>query len=156
MFRKISVLAASTVLSMSVLCLLFLAGCSHNSDPFSYVKVSGKVTYEDGSLIPADRIILKFMPENAPVVGNLHPRGGLSNVDVKTGEFKSVTSHTPRDGLVPGKHKVIITGDDNVPLPASIVPEDYADFKTTPLEVDTEYTPFHLKVTKPAPGSGAQ
>ena len=38
-----------------------LAGCGEK-DPFSYQKVSGKVTYEDGSLIPVPAIQLTFSP----------------------------------------------------------------------------------------------
>ena len=40
---------------------LLLAGCG-NEEPFDYVKVSGRVTYEDGSLIPAEHLMLEFVP----------------------------------------------------------------------------------------------
>jgi hypothetical protein len=131
-------------------CLPLLLGCSepNSGDPFTYQKVSGTLSYEDGSKIPTQEIYIRFYSE-APPVGSTYPRAGTVVVDGKSGEFHDVTSHTPNDGLVQGKHKVTITGDDNKPLPANIVPAEYADVKRTPLEVDTGQQPFVLKVRKP-------
>jgi hypothetical protein len=148
MARKNSFSAVDIVVRVSALCLLLVAGCSGNGDPFSYVKASGKVTYEDGSLIPAKFIMVVFTSE-APPVGNAHPLLGKAFVDTSTGEFHSVTSHTPQDGLVRGKHKVCVTGEDHHPLPADLVPVEYADPKKTPLEIDTDHMPLELKVAKP-------
>ena len=105
--------AAVIVVSLSALCRLFLAGCSSNGDPFSYVKVSGKVTYEDGSLIPGE-IWLRFIPQTA-AVGKAYPRVAVAFVDRNTGQFRDVTTHAPHDGLVRGKHKVEVTGPSRVP-----------------------------------------
>jgi len=138
------------VVSVPTLCLLLLAGCSNHGDPYSYVKVSGKVTYDDGSLIPAKTIELSFIPQTATAVGKLYPKAGSCNIDTKTGEFRNVTTHTPFDGLVPGKHKVQITGASHAPLPKDIVPAEYASPVKTPLEVDTDNLPFEIKVKKPA------
>jgi len=140
-------------MSVSVLCLLLLAGCSSNGDPFSYVNASGKLTYEDGTLIPAKAIELRFYSQNE-AIGNAHPRSGTASVDTKTGEFANITTHTPKDGLVRGKHKVTVTGRERVPLPIALVPAEYADPNKTPLEVDTDQVPFVIKV--PKPGSGGQ
>jgi hypothetical protein len=130
------------------MCLLLVAGCSGNSDPFGYVKASGKVTYDDGSLIPARIIMLNFISET-PAVGNLYPRNGTTVVDVSTGEFHSVTTHTGEDGVVRGKLRVTVTGEDHHPLPANLVPAEYGDPKKTPLEVDTDQLPFVIKVPRP-------
>jgi hypothetical protein len=131
-----------------------LAGCSGNNDPFSYVTVSGTVTYEDGSIIPADNMKVSFISESAPA-GNKFPRPGWVLVDEKTGKFGCPTSHTPFDGLVRGKHKVLITvASSQAPLPANLVPPEYADLKKTPLEVDTaDPNSFNLKVHKPKAGA---
>jgi hypothetical protein len=137
------------VTSMSALCLLLLAGCSGHSDPYSYVKVHGTLTYEDGSLIPAQEIGLTFVPDAASI-GKTHPKAGFCFIDTKTGEFRDVTTHTPFDGLVRGKHKVQVTGQNHVPLPTTIVPAEYADPSKTPLVVDTDHLPFEIKVAKPA------
>ena len=42
-------------------------------------------------------------------IGNAHPRMGIANVG-SDGKFDSVTSYKLNDGLVPGKHKVVIQG----------------------------------------------
>ncbi len=125
---------------------LLLAGCG-GGDPFTYAKVSGKVTYEDGSVIPYG-VMLQFHPQREPLDEKTHPRVGTAEVDPKTGEFSSVTSYQPNDGLVRGRHKVTIISLGGM-IPPDIVPEEYTDVTRTPLEVDTAEQPFHLKVRKP-------
>jgi hypothetical protein len=148
MTRTRSTSVGARILCASVVCLPLLAGCSNNGDPYGYVKVSGTVTYDDGSKIPLSEMYVYFYSE-APAVGNLHPRYGTVAVD-KNGAFRNVTTHTPFDGIVRGKHKVTLRGGNDSALPASIVPPEYCDVKKTPLEVDTSQSPFQLKVKKPA------
>jgi hypothetical protein len=128
--------------------LLLFAGCG-GREPFHHVPVSGKITYEDGSLIPVDEIEVRFLPQAARVDAKTYPRPGEASVDKATGTFSSATTHKANDGLVQGKHKVILTSP-GVPLPPSIVPPEYCDPTTTPLEVDTANQPFLLKVRKPS------
>jgi hypothetical protein len=131
-----------------VICLLlFLAGCD-NREPFRHTSISGKVTYEDGSPIPGDMLMLTFFPQTAPIDAKTHPRPGMAIVD-KTGTFNSATTHKPNDGLVQGKHKVTLTGANRASLLPSIVPPEYCDPDKTPLEVDTANLPFDLTVRKP-------
>ncbi len=129
-----------------VLCLL--AGCG-GGDPFSYVKVSGKVTYDDGSRIAAPEIKLTFYPLAPPADSKTYPRPGAAVVNVATGEFSSVTSHSPGDGLVRGKHKVTLCGPRHQALPEDLVPAEYFNRDKTPLEVDTDHWLGVLKVHKP-------
>jgi hypothetical protein len=139
--------------SLFILCLLvvalnlLLAGCG-SSDPFSYVQVSGKLAYEDGTLIPSNEIVLTFYPQASPIDAKSYPRPGMVVVD-KTGAFSRVTSHLAGDGLVRGKHKVTLTNALRQPLSSAIIPPEYADLSKTPLEVDTTVQPFELKVKKP-------
>jgi hypothetical protein len=53
-------------MGMCLASILWLAGCG-GSQPFSTVPVSGKVMYEDGSLIPAPQIQVMFVPQVPPV-----------------------------------------------------------------------------------------
>jgi hypothetical protein len=101
---------------------LFLAGCG-GGDPFQHASVSGKVTYEDGSPIVADVLTLMFHPQATPIDAKTHPRPGVASVN-KDGTFSSATTHKANDGLVRGKHKVILVGINAVPLPPSIVPAE--------------------------------
>jgi hypothetical protein len=140
--------AFARTISAAAILLSLLAGCSSNGDPFSYVKVSETVTYEDGSKIPASDLELWFFSE-AEAIGNAHPKPGMVIVNSKTGEFADVTTHTFHDGLVRGKHRVIVTGGDHGRLPKNIVPAEYGDPKKSPLEVDTAQQPFRLKVRLP-------
>lgn len=134
-----------------LLCGLLLGGCS--GDPFAYVQVAGKVTYDDGTPIPAEPLVLTFFPQAAALDAKTFPRPGMGVADPQTGEFKSITSHKAGDGLVRGKHKVTLTNLGRAPLPASVVPPEYADPATTPLEVDTAVpASFTLTVHKPKLG----
>jgi len=128
--------------------LLCLAGCG-SGDPFSYVRVSGKVTYEDGTPIPVEPLVLTFHPQDGQLDAKTYPKSGMAIARKDDGSFSEITSHKPGDGLVPGRHKVTLTDLDGRPLDARLVPPAYADPATTPLEVDTAKAPFDLKVRKP-------
>jgi hypothetical protein len=128
-----------------------LSGCG-GGERFSYVKVAGKVSYEDGSLIPADRLRVRFIPLAPPLDSKTPPPSGYAEVDPKTGTFTVVTSHTHGDGLVPGKHKVLIQAINGDRLRADLVPAEYTRPEKTPLSVNTDHSPFDLKVRKPVPG----
>ena len=85
-----------------------LPGCGEK-DPFSYVPVSGKVTYDDGSKLPQG-VNLRFLPQSPPLNAKTYPRSGTATVDAQTGEYGPVTSHQFGDGLVQGKHRVVLAG----------------------------------------------
>ena len=70
----------------SALALAAISGCSR-SQPYSCVKVSGKVTYKDGSLIPAQRMRLIFVPQTPAIDPKTPPKDGMTEVDVQTGKF---------------------------------------------------------------------
>ena len=122
-------------------------GCS--GKPFDFVSASGKVTYDDGSLIPAERIVVTFVPETDSGAGVNHPPNGVAEVDPADGTFAEVTSHQFGDGLLPGQHKVQIVALDQANNPTRAVPAHFANARQTPLIVDTADAPFHLKVPKP-------
>ena len=133
--------------AMGIVVNILLFGKS--GDPYAYRRVSGTVLYENGEVLPADLLTLTFIPLAPPHSPRVFPRPGFAIVDPKTGAFKSVTSRKPGDGLVKGVHKVLITGVNGVPLPENVLPLEYADFKTTPLEIDTEAGDFNLRVKRP-------
>jgi hypothetical protein len=121
-------------------------GCGPGS-PFDYEKVSGKITYEDGTPIPGGGLRLRFIAQDAPQVENAFPRPAFANVDAD-GEFAEVTSHKFGDGLIPGKHKVAIEKEGS-PDARPPVPKEYLSISTSPLTVDTADAPFYIKVPKP-------
>jgi hypothetical protein len=129
------------------LLLYLLSGCS--GEPFPMTSVSGKVAYEDGSLIPIDLLCVVFVSQSEPVNAKTHPRPATASVDKATGAIHSVTTHKFNDGLVRGKHKVIFGMVGGGVPPASLVPPEYIDSAKTPLEVDTANQPFELKVRRP-------
>jgi hypothetical protein len=126
-----------------ILCLACV-GCG-SSSPFDYVEASGQVTYDDGTPIPGVEVL--FSAQDAPQVEGAHPRPALAQTDAE-GNFNCVTSYKYCDGLIPGRHKVTIRQvKDN--QGRSLIPVDYTNVATTPIEVDTENVPFEIKVPKP-------
>ena len=131
---------------------LTLGGCGGSSEPFSLVKTHGKVTYADGSLIPAERIKLIFISETPPIDPKTFPRPGNAEVNVADGTFDTITTHYAGDGLVAGKHKVQVMTMDKNDQPTRLVPPKYGDPKQTPLEIDTASGEIKILVEKPKPG----
>jgi hypothetical protein len=129
--------------------LAMLVGCG--SEPYSMVQVTGKVTYEDGSVIPAKRLRVVFVPQAQAVSAAVHPRPGEAEVNVADGVFQTVTSHKYGDGLVIGKHKVQVISLDENETETNAVPKEYRNADTTPLEVEvgSGKTEIELKVKKP-------
>ena len=117
-----------------------LFGCSN--EPFPLVRVEGKITYEDGELIPPENLMIRFVPLTAPRDERTHPRPGTTFPD-ENGNFSRVTTHKANDGIVRGKHKVLVRGTPDT------VPEYYMRFEESPLEVDTADAPFHIKIKRP-------
>jgi hypothetical protein len=130
---------------IALLCSL-IVGCGSGS-PFDYEKVSGKITYEDGSPIPGNGLRLRFIALDAPQVDNAHPRPAFAIVN-EQGEFDCVTSHKYGDGLVAGKHKVSVERE-GLPDAKPPVPKEYLSTNTSPITVDTSNAPFDIKVPKP-------
>ena len=141
MLRPVLLAAAGGLIAL-------LPGCT--KDPFAYVPVSGKVTYDDGSKI-REAMELRFLAQSPSPETKAYPRPGAAVVNGQTGEYKSVTTYHLGDGLMPGKHKVAVLGHRGRPLPADVVPPEYADFDQTPLLLDTaDKETFNLKIRKPA------
>ncbi|MEA1949864.1 MAG: hypothetical protein U9N87_00650 [Planctomycetota bacterium] len=126
------------------------AGCGGGS-PFGKMPITGKVTYEDGSLIPAARIMVTFVPQIPPADPKTHPRPGVAEVNPADGTFKDVTSLKYADGATIGPNKVQIISFDKQQNITNAVPVIYRQLGTTPLEVEIAPGSSHieLKVRKP-------
>lgn len=118
-----------------------VVGCGA-TNPFDMTLVKGKVTYEDGSLIPASRIMIEFTPLGE-AVGDRYPRPGRADVDVDNGAFSEASTQKFADGLICGRHKVSVVSYDlnnkMVPLEA-VTPE---------IEITGEEMNLQIKVKKP-------
>ena len=130
-----------------------VTGCG-SKVPFDFVPVHGKVTYEDGSLIPADSILVTFNPIRSEQKSKTVAPGGQTNVNVQDGTFSGVSSHRKDDGVAAGRHKVVIVsfkkGPNGSPVPSSAVPAIYRNETSTPLEieVDSKGQFLDLKISK--------
>jgi hypothetical protein len=118
-----------------------ISGCGA-SVPFNIVPVHGKVAYEDGSLIPADSMLVTFNPIRSGEKGKIVPPGGQTQVNVQDGTFSAVSSHRAYDGLAIGRHKVVVVsfkkGPNGNSAPSDAVPAIYRNESSTPLEIDVK------------------
>ncbi len=126
-----------------------IAGCG-GGEPFSQVPVTGKVTYEDGSLIPAAMISITFAPQVPSVDRKTHPRPAMAEVNVADGTFKDVTSRKFGDGATVGPNKVLIVSYDQNQNQTNAVPAVYRLLDSTPMtvEISPDNTHLELKVRK--------
>lgn len=122
-------------------------GCNQDGSPFDYTPVSGRITYEDGTPIPASGMRLGFVVQDVSPEGEAYPRPADAVVDAQ-GNFPRVTSYKYGDGLIPGKHKVTLyyATDAKGDL---LVPKEYTQPGTTPLEITTDQLPLEIKVPRP-------
>jgi hypothetical protein len=133
---------------VGALALAAISGCGR-SHPYSCVKVSGKVTYKDGSLIPAQRMRLIFVPQTPAIDPKTPPMKGMTEVDVKTGNFSYVNTFDFKDGIIAGEHKVYLQCIVGGSQSRKLIPDEYANAEKTPLTVKSSESPFDLKVPKP-------
>lgn len=139
-------------LSATALAVVFISGCGSDM-PFELLPVHGKVTYDDGSLIKAESIVIGFAPAVAST-GRMRAPRGSAQVNVADGTFAGVTTRRRDDGVVAGRHKVVVTtfkkGPLGGPVPSAVLPEKYLKDSTTPLEVDVNSADqfIEIKVSK--------
>lgn len=125
--------------------LIVMIGCSR--EPFSFVPASGTITYEDGSPLPTAGGLRVIFVSTAPPMGNgVRTPQAVAYPD-STGNFSQVSSIRRGGGMAVGEYKVAVMyeGADA----RRIVPKDYISSKSTPLIVNTDESPFNLKVPKP-------
>ncbi len=133
----------------SVFVGVMLTGC-RSEMPFELVPIHGKVTYEDGGLIPADSITVTFNPVDAPTENGMTPPGAQTQLRVEDGTFDGVTTRRPNDGVLLGRHKVVVLSfdarADGRPVASKAAPEPYRKVQSTPIEVDIREPDQYLEI----------
>ncbi len=124
-------------------------GCG--SEPYATVRISGSVTYDDGSPIPATQLFVLFEPQRESIDGRQFPRPGQAQVNTADGTFGTPTTYAPADGVVEGEHKVVVQALDEHGFPDyRFFPEQYGDPTTTPLRIEVgPQRTFKLEIPRP-------
>lgn len=110
---------------VAALLLVGTVGCG-GGGPYDMVPVSGKVTYEDGSLISGERILIEFHPRVKAVDKKTHARPAVAEVNVADGTFSEATTIEPGDGVIVGKHEVevVVTDADGQETRLQVTPSE--------------------------------
>jgi hypothetical protein len=126
--------------------VLACVGCN-SGQPFDYVPISGRITYEDGTTLPIDGTLrLTFYSDAPPVDGKYHPRPGSAFPD-QNGDFADAMTMRPGDGLTSGTHRVTVGYMGR--SATGIVPDECTLKNKTPIVVDTSQQPFEIKIPRP-------
>lgn len=133
----------------SLLVLVATLGCGPAA-PYDIVPVTGKVTYEDGTPIPADSVTILFESEAPAVDAKTHPKAGRAELN-SDGTFDTVTTSKAGDGAIVGRHKVVILPKDKQQILTKAVPREYTNKRDTPLKVDIQPggASLEFKIQKP-------
>lgn len=127
--------------------LLSLVGCGKG--PYGTTKISGTITYDDGSLIPAERIEIRFISQEPPLDGKTYPRIGYAEVNEADGTFDEVSTYAFADGIIKGKHKVAAMSLDAKNEPTPAIPEPFRSPDTSGIEIESSQAPFKLLIKRP-------
>ena len=122
-------------IGLALLALPQAAGCGKGV-PYKTVPVSGKVTYDDGTPIPAAQIVVYFYPQVEAVDKKAPPKVGSAQVNVADGTFGEASTWEIGDGVIPGTAKVVVQSRDEQERWTNAVPAAYRDQQTTPLSVE--------------------
>jgi hypothetical protein len=139
------------LLNVFIACSLLVAigGCGP-SVPYKTTKVSGKVTYDDGTPIPGHRVVVQFLPQVQAINPKQYPRPGRAEVK-PDGTFSEVTTWKYADGVIPGRQKVLVESLDERQRPNGAVDPQFATAETTlTADVVAGAGPLEIKVPKPA------
>jgi hypothetical protein len=112
-------------------------------------RVSGTVTYTDGTPLPVDGMVIHFHSFVRARDAETLPPVGVAVVDRDTGAFSYATTRLPGDGIISGLHKVTVHAAGEQPLPESIASTDYSERNRTVLRVNTKNKPFKILIDKP-------
>ena len=132
-------------LLVSALCAAVLLSvvCGCGGAPgggYDIVPVSGKVTWDDLSVIAVPELQFHFVPQVKPIDQKTFPRNGTAEVNVADGTFASVTTNEAGDGLIVGKHKVRLTAYNAAGA------EEVLQVNPTEIEVGSGSTEFTFTV----------
>lgn len=116
--------------------LLIACGCGRHP-PFEMVAVTGRILSRDEKPLNCPRLEVVFIPDaNESHTGGLGPRPARALVNVANGRFGDLTTWSAGDGVVAGKHKVLVIARDKHGQPHPAVSSKYGSPRTTPLSVE--------------------
>ena len=151
-----------SALMLAGLLLTGSAGCGA-IDPWDEIPISGKVTYEDGTVIDAERLQLEFEPHAKSEDKKIRARPGEAEVNLADGTFSEATTSVAGDGLIPGRHTVtvslysykrkilILTPLEIVQITSFDARDNPTEMKVPPpdIEIGTGAVRFEFKVKRP-------
>ena len=112
------------------------------AETFAFRKVAGEVRYEDGSVIPASGILVRFVEKTS------RQSLGCTTSAAEDGRF-ATTLRIAVTGDGPQVVTVTLAAPAGDPLPVEILAEEFASAASSPLTVDVSKSWLELRVRKP-------
>ena len=125
-----------------------LCGCRKAEQPPT-IPVSGKITYEDGSLVPANQIELRFLATQPDLYREKdYPTAATARVDTRDGTFKEMTTWQHGDGVIAGQYDVEVVRYGDEDNPGGFEANSYRGERVWPSKVTVapDKTEFHITI----------
>ena len=141
----------ATAAAIAALLVAVSAGGCKRSAQAPMIAVSGKVTYEDGSLVPANQLELRFRTTQPELFQEKdYPATATARVDTRDGTFREMTTWQHGDGVIAGEYEVEVTRHGNEQDPGGFEAEMYRGDRVWPSKVTVapDKTEFEIAIPK--------
>ena len=128
---------------------VLVVGCGKQQTPI--VPVSGTVTYDDGSVVPANQMEVKFLTPAKLIEEESFPPDATARVDTRDGHFPEVTTLQHGDGLGIGQHEVEVVRYGDEANPGDLTAQVYRGDKVWPSKVTVGPGKNEFMITIPKP-----
>ena len=128
--------------------LMATLGCKESRPPT--IPVSGKVTYENGDLVPSNRLGLRFLTPANWVREKNYPPAAVAIVDTRNGEFSEATTWEHGDGVIEGEHEIELIRVGDEAEPGGFRPKEYRGDRIwpNPVRVSPQNNVFHFTIPR--------
>ena len=125
-------------------------GMSGQTGRFQVHDVRGTVAYVDGSVVPADMMLLRLFPEAGREGESNTAMPLTARVDASTGRFRAKSvSGKEEHGSPSLMWRVVVLSGDQKPLAEELVPREYGNAEETPLIVAINGSPLQIRLRRP-------
>lgn len=115
------------------------------------VPVSGRVTYEDGSPVPANSMELRLLTPQKLVDEEKYPHAATARIDIRNGAFSAATTWEHGDGVIPGEHEVEVVRFGDEKEPGEVRAKEYRGDRIYPSKVTVSAdrdNVFHITIPR--------
>jgi hypothetical protein len=128
-----------------------LLGANARAGRFHVHDVEGSVAYVDGSVVPAEMMLVKMFPDAGGGVETNTSMPVTARVDPGTGRFHGKLASSKKGRNTPAETwRVVVLSGNQQPLSEEVVPREYGLVEKTPLIVAMDGSPLRIRIPRPS------